>query len=72
MNRWLDVALVSLVVVASVMYAIYALGPKRIKNVYSRFATRYFGLRAARWFSGSSDSHDCNNCASNTAKDKRH
>jgi hypothetical protein len=63
MTNVLDVALVALVVLASLAYAIYALGPKRIKNVYSRFATKYFGLRAAKWFAPSK--HDsCSNCPS--------
>jgi len=69
MNHWLDIALVAAAVLASAAYASYALGPKRIKNFYSRFATKYFGLRAARWFSGN-DEHSCNNCQSNTQHDK--
>jgi hypothetical protein len=63
MATWLDIALVTLVVAASVLYAIYALGPKRIKSAYSRWATKYFGLRAAKWFAPSK--HDsCSNCPS--------
>lgn len=72
MNSWLDILFVTIAVLASLAYAIYALGPKRIKNAYSRWATKYFGLRAARWFAGSaSESHDCNNCAANTQGEKR-
>jgi hypothetical protein len=63
MNAWLDISLVALAVIASVAYAIYSLGPRRIKNAYSRLATKYFGLRAANWFAPKSDSA-CNNCAS--------
>ena len=64
MNRWLDISLVTVVVLASLAYAIYSLGPRRTKNAYSRFATKYFGLRAAKWF-GASGGHDCDNCSSN-------
>jgi len=53
-----------------VQASIVALGPKRIKNFYSRFATKYFGLRAARWFAGTNDGHSCNNCQSNTQHEK--
>lgn len=63
MNVWLDIALVALAVVASAAYAIYALGPRRIKDAYSRFATKHFGLRAAKWFAPKTDS-SCSNCAS--------
>jgi len=63
MNAWLDIALVALAVIASVAYAIYALGPRRIKNFYSRVATKYFGLRAVKWFTPRSDS-ECSNCSS--------
>jgi len=70
MSRWIDIALVTVAVLASMAYVIYALGPKRIKNFYSRFATKYFGLRAARWFAGTNDGHSCNNCQSNTQHEK--
>jgi hypothetical protein len=70
MNRWLDISLVTAAVLASAAYAIYALGPKRIKSFYSRFATKYFGLRAARWFAPSSGGHDCNDCSSKTSHEK--
>jgi len=63
MNAWLDILLVALAVAAAAMYAIYALGPKRIKDAYSRFATKHFGLRAAKWFAPKVDSA-CNSCAS--------
>jgi hypothetical protein len=69
MNRWLDIALVVTAVFASAGYAVYALGPKRIKNAYSRLATKYLGLRAARWFSKSAGGHSCNNCSANPAAD---
>jgi hypothetical protein len=63
MNTWLDWLVVSGAVIASAAYVIYALGPKRIRAVYSRFATKYFGLRAARWFASSG--HSCHDCAAN-------
>jgi hypothetical protein len=63
-NHWLDLFLVTLAVLASAAYAAYALGPRRLKNAYSRFATKYFGLRAARWFA---TDDACNNCS-----DKEH
>ena len=69
MNHWLDIALVATAVLASAAYAIYALGPRRIKNIYSRFATKYFGLRAARWFSGANEP-SCHDCASNAQHEK--
>ena len=69
MNTWLDFTLVGLVVVASLIYAIYALGPRRIKDAYSRFATKHFGLRAARWFTGTEE--NCNNCSSNPNQEKK-
>ncbi|MBC7983887.1 MAG: hypothetical protein H7Y02_08540 [Candidatus Obscuribacterales bacterium] len=63
MNTWLDLALVVTIVLASAMYAIYALGPKRIRDTYTRFATKYFGLRAVRWFAPStSGAHSCRDC----------
>jgi hypothetical protein len=70
MNAWLDFALVALAVAASLGYAVYALGPRRIKDAYSRFATRYFGLRAARWFGGTSQD-GCNNCSANPHQEKK-
>jgi hypothetical protein len=63
MTHALDIALVVLAVSASAAYVVYALGPKRIKNVYSRLATKYFGLRAAKWFAPSKHS-SCNSCPS--------
>ena len=69
MSTWLDFTLVGLVVATSVAYAIYALGPRRIKDAYSRFATKHFGLRAAKWFSGSAE--DCNNCSANPHQEKK-
>ena len=63
MSTWLDFVLVAAAVVASAAYAIYSLGPNRIKNAYSRFATKHFGLRAAKWFAPKVDSA-CNNCSS--------
>jgi hypothetical protein len=63
MNAWLDIALVAFALVASAAYAIYALGPRRIKSLYSRFATKHFGLRAAKWFAPKLDSA-CDQCAS--------
>ena len=68
MNRWLDIFLVAIAVLASAAYAIYALGPKRRKDVYSRFATKHFGLRAARWLAG--DNQSCNNCSESTQHEK--
>ena len=69
MPAWLDVAVVSIIVLIAVTYAVYSLGPKRIKNAYSRFATKYFGLRAAKWFAPSK--HDsCSNCPGN--EDHKH
>jgi hypothetical protein len=59
MNRWLDISLVTAAVLASLAYAIYSLGPRRIKDTYSRLATKYFGLRSAKLFSGS---NGCGNC----------
>jgi hypothetical protein len=70
MNSWLDILLVTLALLASVGYAIYALGPKRVKQAYSRFATKHFGLGAARWFRHSADS--CDNCPSNQAHKNQH
>ena len=69
MNTWLDFALVGLVVMASLIYAIYALGPRRIKDTYSRLATKYFGLRAAKWFAGTAE--NCNNCSANPHQEKK-
>lgn len=63
MNTWLDIALVALAVIASAAYAIYSLGPRRIKNAYSRFATKHLGLWAAKWFAPKSDAA-CNDCSS--------
>jgi hypothetical protein len=65
MSNWLDKVLVLIVVLASFGYVAYALGPKKLRNVYSRFATKHFGLRAARWFAGSTmkGSHDCHDCS---------
>jgi hypothetical protein len=63
MHTWLDALLVTLAVIASVLYAAYALGPKKLRNVYSRYATKYFGLRAAKWFvTKPAASSDCSNC----------
>jgi hypothetical protein len=63
MTHLLDISLVALAGIASAAYVAYALGPKRIKNVYSRLATKYFGLRAAKWFApGKHDS--CSSCPS--------
>jgi hypothetical protein len=62
MSAWLDIALVGVVVLLSAAYALYALGPRQIKNVYSRVATKYFGLSAAKWFA--SKGSDCGNCPS--------
>jgi hypothetical protein len=63
MSSYLDIALVTLAVMASAAYVLYALGPKRIKNAYSRLATKYFGLRAAKWFVPKSTG-ECSNCPS--------
>ena len=68
MNRWLDIALVAAAVIASIGYAFYALGPRRIKDSYSRFATKYLGLRAARWFGGASGTQGCSNCPANRSE----
>jgi hypothetical protein len=65
MNRWLDIALVAFAVLVSAGYAAYSLGPKSIKNTYSKVATKYLGLRAAKWFSPAADS--CNSCSSGDA-----
>ncbi|HTE42486.1 MAG TPA: hypothetical protein VK629_16810 [Steroidobacteraceae bacterium] len=62
MNKWLDIALVAIVVLASAGYALYLFGPRGLKNAYSKLATRYFGLRAAKWFV--SKSGDCGDCPS--------
>jgi hypothetical protein len=70
MNRWLDIALVSGAVVLSALYATYALGPRRIKQAYSRFATKHFGLRVARWFGGS-QGPSCDNCPANKTQEHR-
>lgn len=70
MNSWLDIALVAFAVVASVTYVVYALGPKRIKNAYSRFATKHFGLKAAGWFTKSAE--NCDNCSANAHRERKH
>jgi hypothetical protein len=70
MNGWLDMILVALALLGSVSYVVYALGPKRIKNAYSRIATKYFGLRAARWFAGTKGG--CDNCAGNAHTERKH
>jgi hypothetical protein len=62
--------LVALALLGSVGYVVYALGPKRIKNAYSRIATKYFGLRAAKWFAGPKE--NCDNCAGNTHRERKH
>lgn len=64
-HSWLDFALVALAVLASVAYAVYALGPKRIKDAYSRFATKHFGLRAAKWFAPKAGG-SCDGCNDHT------
>jgi hypothetical protein len=68
MNSWLDILLVAIAVTASIGYAAYSLGPKKLKQTYSRLATKYFGLRAAHWFRRSAES--CDNCPSNQAHKK--
>ena len=62
MGGVLDMLVVACAVVASGAYAIYALGPRSVRDAYSKFATKHFGLRAARWFAGSGhgNCHDCN------------
>ena len=71
MNRWLDIALVATAVLVSAGYAAYSLGPKRIKDTFSRLATKYFGLRAAHWFtSARQDSHNCDKCPAHTEHKK--
>ena len=69
MSSWLDIALVAAAVLASAVYAAYALGPRRLRDSYSKLATKYLGLRAARWFSsnGSGGTHGCHECSANTA-----
>jgi len=67
MNTWLDWMVVIGAVLASAAYLVYALGPKRIRDAYTRFATRHFGLRALRWFQSSHGSHSCRDCPSNPA-----
>jgi hypothetical protein len=59
MNKWLDTFLVAGAVLLSAGYAIYAFGPKTLRDSFTRFVTRYFGLRSARLFSGSTG---CGNC----------
>jgi len=71
MTRWIDILLVAVAVLAAAIYAVYALGPKRIKNAYSRLATKYFGLRAARWFAPPTDGTDCDHCSANPQGKKR-
>jgi hypothetical protein len=72
MNRWLDIVLVAAAVFASAGYAVYALGNARVKNAYSRWATKHFGLRVARLFAGSKGG--CGDCGSGKSpffKDRR-
>ena len=71
MNRWLDIALVATIVVASLVYAVYSLGSKRIKDAYSRSATKYLGLRAANWFARS-EPGSCSNCSSSSEHSREH
>ncbi len=68
MNGWLDFSLVAFAVLASLGYAVYSLGSKRVKQAYSRFATKYFGLGAAKWFRGSAAS--CDNCPAHEPQKK--
>jgi len=64
MAAWLELTLVALAVLVSALYALYALGPKRLRDIYSRTATKYFGLRAARWFAGKPSQPACHDCPS--------
>jgi hypothetical protein len=59
MNRWVDIALVACAVLLSLAYAAYTFGPKSLRDRFTRFVTRHFGLGAARYFSGSAG---CSNC----------
>ncbi len=66
MSVALDYVVVAFAVIASASYVVYALGSKSLRDRYSRFATKVFGLRAARWFAGNAHAHSCSNCPSNT------
>jgi hypothetical protein len=66
MNTWLDAIVIFGAVLASGVYLVYALGPKRIRDAYTRFATKHFGLRALRWFTPSKHGHSCRDCPSST------
>jgi hypothetical protein len=66
MNTWVDAVVVISAVLISIAYVVYALGPKRIRDAYTRFATKHFGLRALRWFTPSKHGHSCRDCPSNS------
>jgi hypothetical protein len=67
-NHWLDIGLVTVAVAVSLGYAIYAMGPKKLRDWFTRWVTRYFGLRAAKLFSGSTG---CDNCGGIVKTPKR-
>jgi hypothetical protein len=69
MNRWLDISLVAGAVLVSAVYSIYVFGPKTLRDNFTRFVTRYFGLRSAKLFSGSTG---CGNCAPAAKKPLQH
>jgi hypothetical protein len=69
MNRWLDFSLVAGAVLLSAGYAIYVFGPKTLRDTFTRFVTRYFGLRSAKLFSGPTG---CGNCGPAAKKPLQH